>query len=103
MKITLFCLIFFATALVAGQEKNQVTEKRINNTSELKVWCRNKSSEYLLSQDLTPYNWTSSWWSKGEYLFVKGEWRVGVKKFPVKCHVRRGLAESYASWEFIQR
>jgi len=91
-------LLLFSSPLLAHDE-----EIPINNTSELKLWCKNKSSEYFLAQDITPYNWTASWWSEGNFLHVKGSWKIGTKEHIIKCSIRKGVAEKYAIWKFIEK
>ena len=78
-------------------------ETPIKNTTELKVWCKNKSSEYYLSKGITPYNWTDAWWTEGDFLFVEGEWKVDNNKQTVTCRIRKGVAEKYATMEFINK
>ena len=68
----------------------------IRNTSELQEWCRYKSYDHYIAQDITPYNWSSSWWSKINVLHVKGEWNVNNNKQTVKCRVLTGAERKYA-------
>lgn len=101
MKIVIASIILFSFSVIA-EESITGEETPINNTTELKLWCKNKSSEHFLAQGITPYNWTDSWWTESEFLFVKGSWRVDTKDYVVLCTIRRGVAEKYASWKFIE-
>jgi len=103
MKGIITVLILLISPQVNGQEILYSEEKPINTSKELKAWCKNKSSEYFLAQNKTPYNWTDSWWNEGGFLFVKGTWKVGTEEHIVKCRVRRGVAEKYAAWELVKK
>jgi hypothetical protein len=77
-------------------------EKIINTSQELKDWCKNESSMYYLAQDITPYNWTASWWIDGDVLHVRGTWNINDKDTTIKCSVRRGVSEKYAIWKIVE-
>ena len=96
VKLILVYLLSFP--LLANNE-----EKPINNSSELKYWCKNKSAEHYLAKGITPYNWTESWWTEGEIIYVTGTWKINSNKQIVKCRVRKGVAEKYAILEFVDK
>ena len=69
----------------------------INSSTELKEWCKQESSLYFTSQNKTPYNWNASWWSEGNIIHIKGEWLIEKETITVKCNIRKGAEEKYAS------
>ena len=92
MKITLiFYIIFFSAFVMANEE-----EIPIKNTSELQSWCITKSKQHFLAKNITPYNWTSSRWTKGNVLNVKGQWKINNKAQIVNCRILNGAAKKYA-------
>ena len=68
----------------------------IRSTAELQQWCKYKSADHYVAQDITPFNWSASWWIKSNVLHVKGEWKVNNKKQQVNCRVLKGAARKYA-------
>ena len=102
MKIFVFILLVLSSFSVLSKETIYYKEKLINSTADLKEWCKNESSMYFLAQDITPYNWTSSWWSEGNFLYVKGAWKINDGETTIKCSVRRGVAEKYAVWSVVE-
>jgi hypothetical protein len=87
---------------VSATETIYHEEMIINTTAELKDWCKNESSMYFLAHDITPYNWTASWWTDGNILHVKGTWEINEKETAIKCSVRRGVSEKYAVWKIVK-
>ena len=78
-------------------------EASINNDRELREWCKNKSAQHFIKNNLTPYNWTSSQWGEGNYLNVKGKWKVNNAVHVINCQVRKGVAEKYANIEITKK
>ena len=74
-------------------------ESIINMGNELVSWCKNTSAKYYIKRNQLPNNWTFSQWRKGNYLNVKGNWKVNNSKKVVNCKIRIGVAEKYASME----
>jgi len=74
-------------------------ETPINNSKELDTWCKNKSAQYYIKKELTPYNWTSSTWEKGHFLTVKGRWKINNSPKAITCRIRKGVSEKYAHME----
>ena len=95
-------VLILLTQEIMAAENLYSEENPINTTTELKSWCKNKSSEFFLAKGQTPYNWTDSWRTEGEFFFVKGKWKVDSKEYIINCRVRRGVAEKYATWEFVK-
>ncbi len=71
----------------------------INNSSDLKEWCKNKSAEHFIARDITPYNWSVSWQTKGNILHVKGHWKIDGIRQVVKCRILKGAERKYAVME----
>ena len=92
MKITLIIYIFFFSYFAMANEE----ETPIKNTSELQSWCKAKSKQHFLAKDITPYNWTSSMWTKGNILNVKGQWKINNKTQTVNCRILSGAVNKYA-------
>lgn len=91
-------ILFIITALVYSSLSYAEEETIIiNDTTELKEWCKHESSLHFTSKNQTPYNWTSSWWTEGNIIHVKGEWLVDNKAITVQCNIRKGAEEKYAS------
>lgn len=75
----------------------------INNTKELKDWCKKESENYFVSKEKTPYNWTASWRTKGNMLIVEGKWRVNREDIVVKCKIAKGAERKFAIYELINK
>jgi hypothetical protein len=102
MKIIIFIYISLLALPALSNEPVIYVEKIINTTAELKSWCKNESSMYYLAQDITPYNWTASWWNEGNFLFVKGTWKIDKEEQTIQCSIRRGVTEKYAIWKVVE-
>jgi hypothetical protein len=89
--IIYICVSIISSFAIAGDGNVPIL-----NTSELQDWCRYKSADHFIAQDITPYNWSASWWTKINVLHVKGEWKVNNKKQVVKCRVLSGAERKYA-------
>jgi len=83
-------LVSFAAA--AHQEDVPIT-----TASELRAWCEMESHALFIGKGITPYNWSASFWEKGNVLFVKGSWRVGNKEAVIDCRIARGAQTRYAA------
>lgn len=94
--IIFFLFILFAVPVLAHEE-----DLPINSSSELREWCREESEAYFVGKGVTPYNWSASYWDKGNTLFVKGNWRVDGKDIIVECRIAKGAKRKYANLEFI--
>lgn len=92
----------FAVLIISGERREVYTKrgsKVINSRNELEIWCKNESTKIHLEKGISPYNWTSAHWTKYDFLFVQGSWRVGNDKAKVQCSIRRGRIESDAILE----
>ena len=107
MEYSLKALVLIFSAIssfsTSANEAKYHEEIFINNTAELKEWCKNESSMFFLAQDITPYNWTASWWTEGNFLHVKGAWKINKEEATIKCSVRRGVSEKYVIWKIIKK
>lgn len=74
----------------------------INDTAELLDWCKAESEPYFLANDVTPYNWTASWWSEGNTLHVKGGWRIDEGDVIVDCRIVKGAKRKYAVYRITR-
>lgn len=101
-KSLILILLGTSSFSTSADEAKYYEEKIINSTTELKEWCKNESSMYFLAQDITPFNWTASWWTEENFLHVKGAWKIKGKAKTIKCSVRRGVSEKYAIWKIIE-
>ncbi len=72
----------------------------INSASELRDWCKSESEASLIGKGITPSNWTASFWTEGNALVVKGQWRVDTSEVNVECRIARGAQARYASISF---
>jgi len=91
-------ILFIISALIYSSFSYAEEEAIIiNDTTELKEWCKNESSLHFTLNNKTPYNWTATWWSEGNIIHVKGEWLVDKKYVSVHCSIRKGAEEKYAS------
>jgi len=95
MKNLSFVVLFLYASVIFAYDKEII----INNSKELREWCKNESSQYFLAQDITPYNWSSSWWNEGNFIKVKGSWLVERTYIEVRCSIRAGVSERYANIE----
>ncbi|MFO1464989.1 MAG: hypothetical protein U1F35_00865 [Steroidobacteraceae bacterium] len=69
----------------------------INSGSELRDWCKAESEASLIGKGIRPANWTASFWSEGNTLIAKGQWRIDASEVNVECRVARGAQRRYAS------
>ncbi len=93
MKSLYYGILLLYTSILSASDNNLI----INNSEELNNWCRNESSQYFLTQDITPYNWSSSRINEGNFIKVKGRWLIKREYIEVKCSIRAGVSERYAS------
>ena len=77
--------------------------ERIENTLDLKIWCKSKTERFYLAKKIKPYNWTASWHTKGDILFVEGEWRIGSELESVLCFAKKGGKSKFAKFKFIKK
>lgn len=102
MQTAVLVLLAACSSSTWADEAVYYKEVVIQNTAELKDWCKQESERFYVAQDLTPYNWTASWWTKGNFLHVKGTWHVNEEVAVIRCSVRRGASERYATWQIVQ-
>lgn len=77
-------------------------EAPINNAREFLDWCKNKSAQRFIEANQSPYNWTASQWQEGNYLNIKGNWKVKDSTQVIHCRIRKGVAEKYARIEITK-
>jgi len=92
MKTTFKVCFLLLSSSVAATEKNTM----VNTTSELSYWCKNKSSQHFFAKGITPYNWTSSSWTKLNTLNIKGSWKIKNTNQDVNCRILKGSLLKYA-------
>ena len=92
-------LLAAAAMLFTSSAAAHDEEVPINNSTELRDWCKAKSEAYFIGQGKTPYNWSASDVERGNALFVDGKWRVDGEYFGVTCNVARGGQRQYAKFE----
>ena len=101
MKARLGYLSLLITA--CAQAHPGYDDRPIENASDLNEWCKTESEAYFIGQATPPYNWSSSYWSEGNALFVKGNWLVGHDHITVQCHVAQGARREYAAFEIVEK
>ena len=99
MKVIPILVILFLsiTNALAGHRD----EKPIFHESDLRDWCESESRNYFTAKGITPHNWTSKWWNKGNILHVKGQWKINGDRVKVKCHIGKGGKTKYAKMEVL--
>lgn len=75
----------------------------IEYSHELLEWCKTETEGYYVANGITPYNWSASWWEKGNTLFVKGHWLIENEHVAVGCRVAKGAKRKYAIFEFSDK
>ncbi len=95
--------IYLILALIGFSASAHDEDIPIKYAMELKSWCKSESENHFASIEKTPYNWTASWWSEGNILFVEGMWRVDRKDIVVKCRVVKGADKKYATYELVDK
>ncbi|MBK9132418.1 MAG: hypothetical protein IPM20_12380 [Gammaproteobacteria bacterium] len=94
-----FCLmIILLSGNVLAYDDDEVP---IDNSTQLREWCKSESEAYFIAQDIEPRNWSASYWDEGNILNVKGSWRVGDKNVEVQCRIRRGAQTKYAMLQIM--
>lgn len=100
MKYTIFLLLFLVAFQVDALDDEEVP---INDAAELRDWCREESEAEFVAKNITPYNWSASWWQEGNMLLVEGYWRVGGDEVIVTCRVAKGARRKYAVYDIKVR
>ena len=90
--LLLICLI--APTLVFAKGKHS----HLNTGSELRDWCKHKSSNYFSAKGLKHYNWTAATLNEDNFLVTKGEWLVERERIKVICRVKPGAHKRYATF-----
>ena len=75
----------------------------IGNSNELRDWCKTETESFYVANSITPFNWSSSGWIKGNTLFAEGSWKVGRETVFVNCHIQKGAKTKYAVYEFSDK
>jgi hypothetical protein len=70
--------------------------------SALLPWCEAEARAHFVGQGITPYQWTSRYYDKGNMLVVEGKLRANGSDVPVSCRVARGARERYAKIEISE-
>jgi len=86
----------FLLSCMVGLASAADEDTPITTQAELLAWCQAESEAWFVGRQLTPYNWSASFWEKGNVLYVKGSWRVGSQDREVECSVARGARTRYA-------
>jgi hypothetical protein len=92
--LLLAAALLFSTSVSAHDD-----ELPIDNSTQLRDWCKAKSEAHFVGQGRTPYNWTARDVERGNALFVDGKWRVDGEYFSVTCNVARGAQRQYAKFQ----
>lgn len=87
------CFLLFIGPMAFGDSR----DTPINSASELRDWCKAESEASLIGKGIRPANWTASFWSEGNTLIAKGQWRIDASEVNVECRVARGAQRRYAS------
>ncbi len=91
---SLSVLVALPFSVATGADPAHLKEKKdkavVNSSAAIKGWCKKRSFGYFRDKELTPYNWTASWWDEGSFIVVKGEWRVERERVQVTCRAERG-------------
>lgn len=90
------CLVLLLCPLAVQADDEDIP---INAGSELRDWCKAETQANFVGMNVTPYNWSASWWDEGNMLIVKGSWLVRDKAVAVECRVARGALRKYAVYE----
>lgn len=93
------CLAVLLFSIAAQADDEDVP---INVGSELRDWCKAETQAHFVGMNVTPYNWSASWWEEGNMLIVKGSWLVRNKAVAVECRVARGALRKYAVYEIAE-
>lgn len=88
--------LFVAVSQVAATDVDDDEKQHVDSSAVVKVWCKKKSAYYFKERNITPYNWTASWWDEGRSIVVQGEWRVEDTTALVSCRAERGNALKHA-------
>jgi hypothetical protein len=105
MRLIAFLLsVMITSPTYAVEHKHEHENDRvIENSFELREWCKDESEAYYIAKGITPYNWSDSWWEKGNTLFVKGNWLIGHDHISVECRIAKGARKKYASFEILNK
>jgi hypothetical protein len=76
-------LLAIASPALAHYDDNQV----INEASALAPWCRAEAEMRYRVQNITPYQWTASYHSSVDTLYVDGKLRVHGDDVAVRCRM----------------
>ena len=94
----LFCLLVVFVSVATWADDDDIP---IDSSSQLREWCKAETEAHFVAQDITPHNWSASWWEEGNILMVEGSWLVGNDHVVVKCRVAKGAKTKYAIYEFV--
>ncbi len=84
------------TTQVVATDVDDDEKQHVDSSAVVKVWCKKKSAYYFKERNITPYNWTASWWDEGRSIVVQGEWRVEDTTAQVSCRAERGSTLKHA-------
>ncbi len=85
-------LLAIAAPALAHYDDNQV----IHVASALVPWCRAEAEMRYRVQNITPYQWTASYHSYSDTLYVDGKLRVYGDDVAVRCRMLQGARTATA-------
>lgn len=88
-------LLLLPGAPLAGEK----SPGRAADSQAVREWCERQSKAKLRRQEMTPYNWSASWWDEVNRIVVEGEWRVNDGRARVRCEAERGRSLKQAEIE----
>lgn len=95
MKHGLWFILLLWSFIINAHEDDEP----INYSSELLEWCQAESEAYYVAKNITPYNWSASWWEVGNIFYVKGYLLVNRERVDIECRIAKGAKKKYAVFE----
>lgn len=73
--------------------------RTIDQASDLVPWCKSEAEARYVAKNIPTYQWTASYYERGNVFYVDGHLRVHDNDVAVSCRIARGAREEYATIE----
>jgi hypothetical protein len=70
--------------------------RTIDLAADLVHWCKSEAESRYVAKNITPSNWTASYYDRDGIFYVNGSLRAHDSNINVKCRIAQGAREEYA-------
>lgn len=92
--------LLLLSSVTSAQEQLQqlpyLQERVFTSEFDLSVWCEQEAKARYVAKNITPYQWTSTYYNRSDVLHVEGKLRANSKDIEVRCRAANGAREHYA-------